>query len=59
MANGARSLYLLTTSAESFFESLGFAPANRIETPFAIRGTKKFAGLCPSTARLMVKRVAA
>ncbi len=46
VTNGARSLYLLTTSAERFFESLGFAPADRAETPLAIRSTKQFAGLC-------------
>jgi amino-acid N-acetyltransferase len=56
-ANGVNSIYLLTTSAETFFQSLGYSVANRSAVPEAIRGTQQFSGLCPSSASLMVKHI--
>ena len=52
---GVRSIYLLTTSAEAFFEYLGFRRISREETPAAIRSTREFSSLCPATAVVMVK----
>ena len=59
LASGVKRLFLLTTSAERFFESLGFVLAERKETPLAVRSTKQFSSLCPSTAHIMVKHIAA
>lgn len=46
-------LYLLTTSAESFFEQLGFQSVSRDEAPSGIRSTAQFQHLCPDTAATM------
>lgn len=50
-----RSIYLLTTTAESFFEHLGFRRMPRQDVPLAIRNTREFSSLCPATAVMMVK----
>ncbi len=50
---GIRDLYLLTTTASSFFAALGFRAVPRDQAPAAVRGTRQFAGLCPSTAVAM------
>ncbi|GAB3754810.1 arsenic resistance N-acetyltransferase ArsN2 [Lysobacter olei] len=54
---GARSIYLLTTTARAFFERLGYACATRGEAPPAMAATRQFAGVCPSSATFMVKRL--
>ena len=50
-----RAIYLLTTTAESFFEYLGYKRVARDSVPEAIRSTREFASLCPVTAVVMVK----
>lgn len=52
---GARRLFLLTTSARAFFESLGFTTTDRAEAPEAILATRQAASLCPNSAPLMRK----
>ena len=54
-AAGVRTLYLLTTSAADFFTSLGYRAIPRESAPVSIQQTSQFAGLCPSTAIVMVK----
>jgi amino-acid N-acetyltransferase len=49
------ALYLLTTTADRFFESQGFRRLDRELAPPAIRGSHQFASLCPASAVLMVK----
>ncbi|MES2821160.1 MAG: arsenic resistance N-acetyltransferase ArsN2 [Pseudomonadota bacterium] len=56
-AQGARALYLLTTSAEAFFAQRGYQLAERATAPGAITATRQFAGLCPAAAAFMVKRL--
>lgn len=56
-AQGVREIYLLTTTAETFFRRLGYVPADRASAPPAIRDTPEFSSLCPSTAAFMVKRL--
>jgi amino-acid N-acetyltransferase len=58
-SRGVKDVYLLTTSAERFFERLGYARAEREAAPAAIRRTQEFAALCPSSSTLMVKRLTA
>jgi amino-acid N-acetyltransferase len=58
-SQGVNELYLLTTTAERFFERLGYRRAMRETAPEAIRGTQEFSALCPSTAAFMVKLLAA
>jgi amino-acid N-acetyltransferase len=56
-AVGATALYLLTTTAEPFFASLGYERAERDAAPEGIRATKEFSGVCPASAAFMVKRL--
>ena len=53
----ARDIYLLTTTAERFFERLGYARVQREAAPVAIQRTQEFATLCSSSSTLMVKRL--
>jgi amino-acid N-acetyltransferase len=57
-AAGIRALYLLTTTAETFFARRGYAPADRATVPDAILATEEFRSLCPSTAACMAKALA-
>lgn len=57
-SRGVRILYLLTTTAEAFFASRGYAISERSNAPAAIQETSEFRSLCPSTARCMNKRLA-
>ena len=57
VAAGARTAYLLTTSARSFFERLGFAVIDRETAPAAILATTQAAGICPASAPFLVKRL--
>jgi amino-acid N-acetyltransferase len=50
-----KSLYLLTTTAESFFLRRGYIKIPREEAPAAIMSTKEFAGICPLSSAFMVK----
>lgn len=52
---GVHSIFLLTTTAESFFSKQGYSALSREAAPDAIRNTSEFAGICPASAVLMVK----
>jgi amino-acid N-acetyltransferase len=56
-AAGARSLFLLTTTAESFFRRRGFVSAQRDSAPVEIRSTREFADICPASSAFLVKRL--
>lgn len=56
-SKGVSSLFLLTTSAEPFFRKLGFEMTPREIVPDAIRATKEFTGICPSSAIVMSIRL--
>lgn len=58
-SRGAKDIYLLTTTAEPFFERLGYARVQREAAPVAIRQTHEFVTLCSSSSTLMVKRLPA
>jgi GNAT superfamily N-acetyltransferase len=53
----AADAYLITTSARDFFEHAGFTVVDRAAAPASILGTAQAAGLCPSSAPLLVKRL--
>jgi amino-acid N-acetyltransferase len=57
VAQGARRIYLLTTTAADFFPRLGYKRLERDEAPAAIRTTSQFAGLCPVSSVLMMKEI--
>ena len=50
-----QSIYLLTTTAESFFKPLGYERIDRSRAPPSIQQTREFANLCPSSSAFMVK----
>ena len=58
-SKGAKEIYLLTTTAERFFERLGYARVQRETAPMAIQRTQEFSTLCSSSSTLMVKRLPA
>ena len=49
-ARGVAALYLLTTTATTFFERVGYAAHDRAAVPPAIAATTEFSSLCPDTA---------
>jgi len=46
-------LYLITNTADRYFERQGFRRTDRALVPDAIRQTAQFAGLCPGSATVM------
>jgi amino-acid N-acetyltransferase len=54
-ARGVKNLYLLTTTAETFFGKRGYRLMNREAAPQAIRDTREFSGICPASSAFMVK----
>lgn len=55
--HGAAMVYLLTTTAESFFRSRGYSATPRDSAPPAIQSTPEFAGLCPASSAFLSKRL--
>jgi len=54
-AMSVRSIYLLTTTAEAFFERLGYQRIERSNAPPSIERTREFASLCPASSAFMLK----
>ncbi len=52
-----RALYLLTTTAASYFEHRGYRRVDRAQAPPAIQSTREFASLCPASSTFMIKRL--
>jgi amino-acid N-acetyltransferase len=52
-AHGLVTVCLITTSAEKYFERLGFQRIERTETPASIAQTEQFTALCPGSAVVM------
>lgn len=50
---GIQELYLLTTTADLFFEKNGFARVARQNAPDVLQQTSQFSQLCPSSAVCM------
>ena len=47
---GVTALYLLTTTATTFFERAGYTAHDRATVPPSIAATTEFSSLCPDTA---------
>ncbi|WP_390954320.1 GNAT family N-acetyltransferase [Paraburkholderia fungorum] len=54
---GHQELWLLTTTAECFFEVAGYERVSRGEVPGEVRLCRQFVVLCPSTPTCMRKRL--
>lgn len=57
-ARGVKALYLLTTTAESYFPSFGFSRIERDDAPAEVKATEEFASACPATAAVMTLSLA-
>jgi amino-acid N-acetyltransferase len=51
------AMYLLTTTAEGFFERRGYRRVDRTQAPLAIKSTPEFASLCPASSAFMIKQL--
>jgi amino-acid N-acetyltransferase len=58
-AQGIRALYLLTTTAERYFPSFGFAKTTRDAVPAPVRETAEFQSACPASATVMCLELSA
>jgi amino-acid N-acetyltransferase len=56
-AQQVRALYLLTTTAEPYFEHRGYRRIDRSRAPPSIQSTREFASLCPSSSAFMIKQL--
>lgn len=56
-ADGLADVYLITTTADRYFERYGFLPVDRQGVPEAIQQTQQFSALCPSSAIVMKRTV--
>ena len=52
---GINALYLLTTTADKYFEKQGFCRLCRMQVPDRIKQTKQFKDICPDSAIVMFK----
>jgi amino-acid N-acetyltransferase len=52
-ARGIAALYLLTTTADGYFPSFGFAQVARAEVPADVQQTVEFQSACPASATVM------
>jgi N-acetylglutamate synthase-like GNAT family acetyltransferase len=55
---GCRVVWLLTRSAGTFFDRLGYAKCDRAVVPQSIKDSREFAALCSTDADVLVKRLA-
>jgi N-acetylglutamate synthase-like GNAT family acetyltransferase len=56
---GIHGLYLLTTTAERYFPSLGFRQVTRDNVPDDVRETAEFKSACPASAFVMCRECGA
>jgi amino-acid N-acetyltransferase len=54
-SHGTPAVYLLTTSAESYFPRLGFVRITREQVPASVKQSIEFRSACPATAIVMWK----
>lgn len=54
---GLSEVYLITTTAGSYFTRHGFGPCERRAVPEVIRQTDQFSSLCPTSASIMKRSV--
>lgn len=52
-----RDVYLLTFTAENYFQRFGFESLDRGEVPASVRASVQFTDACPSNALVMRKRL--
>jgi len=53
IVKGLKKTYLLTSTADNYFELLGWKQIKRADVPSIIQSSKEFSSICPSTAICM------
>jgi amino-acid N-acetyltransferase len=56
-AHQVREIYLLTTTAQAYFDHRGYRRIDRAQAPPSIQSTREFASLCPASCAFMIKRL--
>jgi len=56
-AHQVGAIYLLTTTAETFFARKGYRRIDRTRAPPSIQATPEFSSLCPASSAFMVKQL--
>jgi len=56
-SQGVQALYLLTTTAEQYFPTFGFAKTTRDTVPDPVLRTGEFTSACPASATVMVREL--
>jgi amino-acid N-acetyltransferase len=54
--HGAKTVFLLTTTAERFFPRFGFESVTRADVPVSVQESIEFRSACPESAAVMRKR---
>jgi N-acetylglutamate synthase-like GNAT family acetyltransferase len=52
---GIDALYLLTTTAETYFPSFGFSTVTRDQVPDEVKASDEFRSACPASATVMMR----
>ena len=52
---GTPAIYLLTTTAEGYFQRLGFERTDRVAVPESVKASLEFKSACPASAVVMRK----
>jgi amino-acid N-acetyltransferase len=55
--HGARTVFLLTTTAENFFPKFGFERIGRDDVPASVQASVEFQSACPASATVMRKHL--
>jgi len=58
-AQGLHTLYLLTETADLYFEKKGYERIHRAEVPEALKASTEFSHVCPASATVMKKALSA
>jgi amino-acid N-acetyltransferase len=58
-ALGLHTLYLLTETADQYFEKKGYERIHRAEVPEALKASTEFSHVCPASATVMKKALSA
>jgi len=54
---GVRQLFLITNTAENYFQTLGFTKIPREKVAKEVLQSKEFNGLCPASSTIMMKQL--
>ncbi|WIO74119.1 arsenic resistance N-acetyltransferase ArsN2 [Porticoccaceae bacterium LTM1] len=56
-SKGVKAIYLLTTTATSYFSMFGYASAPRESVLESVKSTTQYSSVCPGSAKIMFKKL--